>query len=53
MFASILNAIAIGTWFQEDKSWIYAIYLVLMNGTIFTLLVLRPWHKSLKTKKAQ
>jgi hypothetical protein len=52
MFASILNAMAIGVWFQEDKSWIYATYLVLMNATIFVLLVLRPWYKSLVTKKS-
>ncbi len=50
MFASILNAIAIGTWFQEDKSWIYALYLVLMNGTVFFLLVPFPWYKKITAK---
>lgn len=42
MGASILNAIAISSWFTlTDKSWIYALYLLIING-IITILLLLP-----------
>lgn len=49
MVASIMNALGITIWFvSSNLTWIYALYLLLGNGTILTLLV----YKSLKVKHA-
>lgn len=49
MVASIMNALGITIWFvSSNLTWIYALYLLLGNGTILTLLV----YKSLKVKLA-
>lgn len=43
--ASLLNALAITTWFTlEHKDWIYALYLLLINGFITVIL----WRKRIK-----
>lgn len=49
MVASIINALGVTIWFvSSELTWIYALYLLLGNGAIVTLLV----YKSLKIRTA-
>ncbi len=49
--ASIVNALGITVWFSlVEKDWIYALYLIIINGAV-ALLLLRPLlHRHLKIK---
>ncbi len=45
--SSILNVVAISSWFTlEEKDWIYALYLLLINGSLTILL----WRKRIYQK---
>lgn len=45
-FASILNTLSITSWFiLDNKSWIYALYLLMINGIIFFLIMFRRGKK--------
>jgi hypothetical protein len=49
--ASILNAIGITAWFTlEDKSWIYALYLLIINGLITFILFRNTIKTFIKSK---
>ncbi len=46
--AIIVNALGISVWFSlVEKDWIYALYLLVVNGTIFILL----WRPFLKLRR--
>lgn len=48
LIASILNAVSITVWFSfTQHDWIYALYLLILNGLIASLL----WRKSFKIYK--
>lgn len=51
MVATILNAFGIAMWFSiAEKDWIYALYLIWINGLIVMLLYRHMVIKMLKTK---
>lgn len=46
MLASVVNALGVSIWFSLiSKDWIYALYLIILNG-IITLLLWRPFLRS-------
>lgn len=48
--ASTLNAIGIYTWFvTTDLNWVYALYMLLGNGSILTVLLIRLSKKTTTT----
>lgn len=49
LFASAINAVGITVWFSlAEKDWMYALYLIILNGIITTLLWRPLFYKAKK-----
>jgi len=51
MVAIIINALGISVWFSAvEKDWIYALYLIIINGIVFILLLMPFRNKNKESR---